>query len=120
MPIYGEELQREAGKLFSEREIIVGELRELSMEEFRNKVNYYISLLYVLNCMLDECNHDNSFNIGSKYSYKGKCNIYKSEIDELIHIISAKIKEYERYLINNFIIKARIFVQSLTNLFRYW
>ena len=113
--MYGSYLQRDACDLFDERDKIIEDMRKLSMEEFHNKISYYRDKLALLNTILEESDEylddqdlaqaliddpeyeNKAFDL-DEYTYKDRCWIYESEIDEFKNMLSERFEEYDKYL----------------------
>jgi hypothetical protein len=114
MPMFGSYLQRDACDLFEERDKIVEEMNELSMDEFHAKVSYYREKIELLKTILEESDsylddqdaaqaliddpeYENTAFDLDEYTYKDRCWIYESEIMEFMDIIYEKMEEYEKF-----------------------
>jgi hypothetical protein len=112
----GSREQRAACYLFNERENILDRLNKSSMDDMRKNINLYNGYIWTLKFMLKKCESWlNEEELAEKllyepdfenisyglelYEYDGRNYIYESEIKNLLAILSVKMEEYNRYLI---------------------
>jgi hypothetical protein len=116
----GSREQRAACYLFNERENILDRMNKSSMDDIRKNINLYNGYIWTLkfmlkNCeawlseeelaetLLDEPDFENISYGLDLCEYDGRHYIYESEIKNLLAILSVKMEEYNRYLIERMV-----------------
>lgn len=115
MRLRGFRLRKKAVKLFEERDSLIIELAESSMDDIHAKIDVYKKKLDILSIILKGCRpylskedevHEINYNPGYEnmrfqlidYYYGNRGFLYKSEIEEYIAYLSMKLKDYDKFL----------------------
>jgi hypothetical protein len=115
MRLRGFRLRKKAVKLFEERDSLIIELSESSMDDIHAKIDGYKKTMDVLSIILKGCRpylskedeaHELIYNPEYEnmrfqlidYYYENRRYLCKSEIEEYITYLSLKLKDYDKFL----------------------
>jgi formylmethanofuran dehydrogenase subunit A len=116
MRLRGFRLRKKAVKLFEERDSLIIELSQSSMDDIHAKIDVYRKKLDVLSIILKGCRpllskedeaseiiynpeYENMQFQLVDYYYENRRYLCKSEIEEFIAYLSKKLKDYDKFLI---------------------